>query len=46
MMVYDGTSLSELMAPMLKRIVEAALSGKFPTRHIPKKMESQMPAGQ
>ena len=26
--LYDGTSLSELMAPMLKRIVEAALSGE------------------
>ena len=27
--LYDGTSLSELMAPMLKRIVEAALSGEL-----------------
>jgi len=31
--LYDGTSLSELMAPMLKRIVEAALSGEL-TAHI------------
>lgn len=27
--LYDGTSLSELMAPMLKRVVEAALSGEL-----------------
>ena len=27
--LYDGTSLSELMAPMLKRMVEAALSGEL-----------------
>ena len=31
--LYDGTSLSELMPPMLKRIVEAALSGEL-TAHI------------
>lgn len=31
--LYDGTSLSELMSPMLKRIVEAALSGEL-TAHI------------
>lgn len=27
--LYDGTSLSELMSPMLKRVVEAALSGEL-----------------
>lgn len=31
--LYDGTSLSELMSPMLKRVVEAALSGEL-TAHI------------
>lgn len=27
--LYEGTSLSELMAPLLKRVVEAALSGEL-----------------
>jgi len=30
--LYDGTSLSELMSPMLKRVVEAALSEEHPAQ--------------
>lgn len=37
--LYDGTSLSELMAPMLKRVVEAALSGELSAHIEAEKLE-------
>jgi transposase-like protein len=37
--LYDGTSLSELMSPMLKRVVEAALSGELKAHIESEKLE-------
>lgn len=37
--LYKGTSLSDLMAPMLKRIVEAALSGELNAHLASEKLE-------
>jgi transposase-like protein len=37
--LYDGTSLSELMSPMLKRVVEAALSGELSAHLESEKLE-------
>jgi transposase-like protein len=40
--LYAGTSLSELMAPMLKRIVEAALSGEL-AAHLEGERQADVP---